>query len=220
MLTILCDCEAVINARPHTFVSENSSDLCPLTPAMFLYEQVVYVSGVPDLDCNDRKSLLKRIKYRQSVSEALRKRFRSEYLSQLTIKNKRVESRKINVGDVVLIGNDLQKLLDWLLARILELIKGKDGNVRVVCLRTQNGELIRPIQRVYPLEMSCEGNTFYQFVCQDECVDRESEGNSTKVTDKKCKRVVCKSVNEKGESAVVTETRGGRVIKKPKRFEN
>lgn len=56
-------------------------------------------------------------------------------------------------GDVVLMGADNKKRLDWALAKILELIPGKDGSVRVAKLRTEQGVLIRPLQRLYPLEV-------------------------------------------------------------------
>ncbi|XP_055932853.1 uncharacterized protein LOC129962878 [Argiope bruennichi] len=48
MITILCDCEAVINSRPLTYVTENDVTLIPLSPSLFL--QDIQTSGVPDLD--------------------------------------------------------------------------------------------------------------------------------------------------------------------------
>ena len=36
MLTILCDCESVINSRPLTYMSSDSNDLVPLTPNLFV----------------------------------------------------------------------------------------------------------------------------------------------------------------------------------------
>ncbi|GBM79729.1 hypothetical protein AVEN_27373-1 [Araneus ventricosus] len=56
--TVLCDCESVINGRPLTYVSDDTSDLEPLTPSMFLQE--VREVGIPDLDLLDNKSLNKR----------------------------------------------------------------------------------------------------------------------------------------------------------------
>ncbi|GBN54829.1 hypothetical protein AVEN_149672-1, partial [Araneus ventricosus] len=55
--TVLCDCESVINGRPLTYVSDDTSDLEPLTPSMFLQE--VREVGIPDLDLLDNKSLNK-----------------------------------------------------------------------------------------------------------------------------------------------------------------
>jgi hypothetical protein len=38
METVLCDCESVTNARPLTYVSEDSSDLASIMPNMFLLD--------------------------------------------------------------------------------------------------------------------------------------------------------------------------------------
>ncbi|GFW12939.1 bel12-ag transposon polyprotein [Trichonephila clavipes] len=61
---------------------------------------------------------------------------------------------KINEGDIVLIGTDDKKRLHWLLGRVLELFPGKDGIIRLVKLRTGRGDMLRPIQRLYPLEVT------------------------------------------------------------------
>ncbi|GFW27014.1 integrase catalytic domain-containing protein [Trichonephila clavipes] len=45
------------------------------------------------------------------------------------------------------------KRLNWPLGRVIDLFKGKDNIERVVRLRVANGEIIRPIQRIYPLEI-------------------------------------------------------------------
>ncbi|GFU02609.1 integrase catalytic domain-containing protein [Trichonephila clavipes] len=56
--TVLCDCESVINSRPLTYLSENSDDLVPLSPAMFLVENRNL--DVPDIDYRDTVNLRKR----------------------------------------------------------------------------------------------------------------------------------------------------------------
>ena len=48
MVSLLCDCESVINSRPITYLSEDPEDMIPLTPAMIL--QPIQTVGVPDLD--------------------------------------------------------------------------------------------------------------------------------------------------------------------------
>jgi len=58
------------------------------------------------------------------------------------------------VGDVVLVGSDGKKRFEWPLGRIIELFPGKDGKTRVVKVKTKNGVYLRPIQRLYPLEVS------------------------------------------------------------------
>ncbi|GFT36256.1 DUF5641 domain-containing protein [Trichonephila clavipes] len=48
--------------------------------------------------------------------------------------------------------------LFWALAKIIELIPGRDGKIRTVRLKTQHGKILRPIQRIYPLEIRSNEN--------------------------------------------------------------
>ncbi|GBO02493.1 hypothetical protein AVEN_70402-1 [Araneus ventricosus] len=56
-------------------------------------------------------------------------------------------------GDIVLI-ESTAKRINWPLGKVVQLIEGKDGVVRLVKIRTKQGDLLRPIQRLYPLEVS------------------------------------------------------------------
>ncbi|XP_035220347.1 uncharacterized protein LOC118193377 [Stegodyphus dumicola] len=76
LLTVICDVEAVINCRPLTYVSNDSEDLLPLTPSMFL--QDIKVSGTADLDTLDRNKLLARQRFCQELREQFRSRFCKE----------------------------------------------------------------------------------------------------------------------------------------------
>ncbi|XP_076247890.1 uncharacterized protein LOC143187553 [Calliopsis andreniformis] len=182
MLTVLLDCEAVINSRPLTFMSEGKQEVVPLTPAMFLQE--IKEIGVLDLDQIERCQLDKRYLYRQKVKDDLRQRFRNEYLGALIHRKSRLKDVNVNdvsVGDIVLIENKNAKRLEWPLARVNEVIAGKDNRIRVVRLTTASGELVRPIQRIYPLELKRTVDSDIDKVivknykasakaCEDECV--------------------------------------------------
>ncbi|GFV13189.1 integrase catalytic domain-containing protein [Trichonephila clavipes] len=125
--TVLCECEHVINSRPLTYISEDVNDLSPLTPAMFLQE----------IETSD-----------------LRKRFRIEYLGQLREQTQHHRKlRPLTVGEVVVVENSLKNRTLWSLARVIQLIPGKDGHVRVARVKTETGELVRPVQRLYNLEL-------------------------------------------------------------------
>jgi transposase InsO family protein len=151
--TVLCDIESLINSRPLTYLSEDANDLVALSPSMFLQE--ARECGVPDIDKVDVAYMRKRYMYLQRVREDLRKRFRLEYLGQLQNVRKRTEDSKlISVGEIVLIGSDNLKRLQWPIGRVLEVLPGNDGIVRVVRIKTKSGIVTRPVQRVYPLEIS------------------------------------------------------------------
>ncbi|GFY16477.1 integrase catalytic domain-containing protein [Trichonephila clavipes] len=65
LLTVLCDCEAVVNSRPLTYVSEDPNDLIPLTPSLFLNVKSSY--DTVDLDLSEFSKFQKRIKYRRKL---------------------------------------------------------------------------------------------------------------------------------------------------------
>lgn len=150
LYTMLCECESQINSRPITYISGNNEDPSPLTPALFL--QDIQTWETPDCDVIDRDNLNRRLKYRQSLRDQLRVRFRSEYLGCLTWAHRR-GTREPDVGEVVLVGSDDMKRLNWPLARVEKVIRGSDGNIRVLHLKTSKGLWIRPLQRVFPLEI-------------------------------------------------------------------
>jgi hypothetical protein len=141
--TVLCDCESVINSRPLTYVSEDIKDLTPIMPNMFLLD--LKGVGLADCDAVDSDRRNRWARYRQQVKESLHKRFKREYLGQLVLTAKR-KGRKLQPREVVLLGAENSKRIDWPLAVAEELIPGRDGEVRLVRLRTASGVLLRPIQ--------------------------------------------------------------------------
>ncbi|GFW02612.1 DUF5641 domain-containing protein [Trichonephila clavipes] len=153
LLTILCDCESIINARPLTYIHGYPNELLPLSPAMFIHGNSN--CETPDLDQVDRSSLVKRTKYLQKLREDLRQRFRNEYLALLVHRGTR-RNDALEVGDVVLIGHDNVRRIGWPLDVVLEVYPGKNGVLRVSRIRTSHGERIRPFQRLYPLEVSAK----------------------------------------------------------------
>ncbi|GFU03729.1 integrase catalytic domain-containing protein [Trichonephila clavipes] len=152
LYTVVCDSESVINSRPLTYLSEDQEDLVALTPAMFLQE--IKENGVPDLDLIDSQRMNRRFLYRQRIRQELRKRFRLEYLGQLKSFSKSRKEDVIKEGDIVLIVDTNSKRIYWPLAKVIKLIPGRDGRVRVVEVSTSSGSFLRPIQRLYPLEVS------------------------------------------------------------------
>lgn len=150
--TLVCECEGIMNSRPLTYVSEET-EFKTLTPSMFL--QDLRVNDLPDLDQIEKINIVKRYRYLQKVREHLKQRFKKEYLGFLRSSvSKRHD--KINMGDIVLISADNKKRLYWNLGRVLELFPGKDGVVRLVKLKTLKGNVLRPVQRLYPLEIKNE----------------------------------------------------------------
>lgn len=206
MQTILCDCEATVNKRPLTVVTENPADLEPLTPDMFLKD--IDEVGVPDLNMIESENLDKRLRYRARLREQLLKRFRIEYLGQLKMQVQKHKSREITLNEIVLVGCDNKKRCEWPLARVVELLPGKDGRTRLVRLKTQRGFLLRPIQRLYPLE-----------IMEQQIVDCESSfGEPIEHRDSSCLRDPKRSP-VKTEQTETRLSKSGRRIKVPERLD-
>ncbi|GFX53446.1 integrase catalytic domain-containing protein [Trichonephila clavipes] len=197
LLTVLCDCEAVVNSRPLTYVSEDPNDLIPLTPSLFLNGKSSY--DTVDLDLSEFSKFQKRIKYRRKLIHDFRSRFRKEYLGQLRQKRPGKPGHDFKVGDVVMIEEPSKKRVYWPLGKVISLLPGRDGKVRTLKLKCKNSELIRPIQRVYPLEVPFINN---------EIVKIDGVPTSSVNEDKLTSNAVIKN----------KVTRSGRLLKIPERL--
>ncbi|GFY54491.1 DUF5641 domain-containing protein [Trichonephila inaurata madagascariensis] len=51
--------------------------------------------------------------------------------------------------------------LNWPLGKIIGMFPGKDGCTRVVKLKTTGGEIVRPVQRLFPLELNNDDPIIY-----------------------------------------------------------
>ncbi|UYV82752.1 hypothetical protein LAZ67_22000735 [Cordylochernes scorpioides] len=151
--TCLIEVESTINKRPLTYITENSDDLIPLTPAMFLQDRTTHF---PEIEKITADTFRRKQRGLQQMKRELRQRFRKEYLGLLVQKGKEGSEFTLRIGEIVLIGNEDQKRIDWPMAKIEELIPGRDGKIRVARVKTKRGVLIRPIQKIYPLEVTSE----------------------------------------------------------------
>ncbi|OXA43068.1 Pro-Pol polyprotein [Folsomia candida] len=152
LLTCLYEAEAVVNSRPLTLVTEDQDDLIPLTPAMFI--QDIAEINCPEVENLTGMGLNRKYKQMKILHVELRNRFRKEYFGQLVQRGKHHRSVSFQVGDVVLIGDDNKKRIEWPMGRIIQLYPGKDGQVRVARVKTTTNEFLRALQRLFPLEVS------------------------------------------------------------------
>ncbi|GFQ78926.1 DUF5641 domain-containing protein [Trichonephila clavata] len=166
----------------------------------------------------DRSSLVKRTKYLQKLREDLRQRFRNEYLALLVHRGTR-RNDALEVGDVVLIGHDNVRRIDWPLGVVLEVYAGKDGVPRVARIRTSHGERIRPFQRLYPLEVSAkiEIGVLKASGKDSLFVEKTPESSTNYVSDSPTDYVPDSPVEstDNSEEKPPTKTRLGRTIKIP-----
>ncbi|GFV95677.1 DUF5641 domain-containing protein [Trichonephila clavipes] len=160
-------------------------------------------SDTTDIDELNSRDLRKRMKYRIKLLSDLRQRYRKEYLSELIQKQNDNRVREPRIGEMVLIGNDNKKRLSWSIAKIIELIPGRDREIRTVRLKTQHGTVIRPVQRIFPLEVQAIANS-----------DEELKEESISVKSTKPEKVL-----NTNDAIVKKYTSSGRLVKEPKRLD-
>lgn len=167
--TILTEVEAVLNSRPLTYPYTDINDASPLTPSHFLCGYRLLT--LPDTNAKENeadpdyipsemstKALKKRAQYQKTLIKAFWTRWKTEYLTSLrehhTCRKRILNKKAVAIGDVVLIHDNTPRN-QWKIGVVTSLHTGKDGLARSVSLRVPSGkELSRPIEKLYPLEMS------------------------------------------------------------------
>lgn len=145
--TLLAQIEAVLNSRPLIAASTDPNDLEVLTPGHFLIGKPL--TAIPE-PCY---SLIKTYKVRwhkiQQLVQQFWRRWRTEYLQSLQIRNKWQKLKpNLQIGDLVLIREDFETPLTWRRGRIIDVHKGKDELIRVATIKTQTGEVKRPVHKL------------------------------------------------------------------------
>ena len=146
--TLLTQIEACLNSRPLTPMSSDPNDYEALTPAHFLIHRSIVGLAEPSYESRP----INRLDRYEQVQEFLRRlwnRWSSDYLSGLHPKTKWTKQRdNITLGTMVLVKEDNLPPRKWCLGRVTDIVKGADGNVRVVFVRTKDGEFKRTISKL------------------------------------------------------------------------
>ncbi|XP_068707690.1 uncharacterized protein [Montipora foliosa] len=157
---VILDVERIVNDRPLDYV-EDDVQMPILTPSVMLFGQP---NQLPEEDPSNMEddSLRKRAKYLRRCKEVLWLRWKNEYLKSLRERhnlNQKTKETALTPGDVVLIKGEERNRGLWRIGVVDKLIPGRDGIVRAVRLRAGKSFLERPVQHLYPLELSCDRNT-------------------------------------------------------------
>ncbi|XP_059054937.1 uncharacterized protein LOC131848980 [Achroia grisella] len=137
MATLLIQIEAILNSRPLTPLSDNPSDLYPLTPAPFLVGRSLICLPHPDI-VNRRASSLQRFQRIELLKQHFWSRFSNEYVVWLQQKTKWHRSYgELKEGMFVVIKAKTSAPLMWLLGRVVRVLPGRDGVARVADIQTK-----------------------------------------------------------------------------------
>ncbi|KAL0820903.1 hypothetical protein ABMA28_005563 [Loxostege sticticalis] len=152
--TILTQIEACLNSRPLCPLTENIDDLDFLTPAHFLTGR----SGVTVMETEEDART--RWHLTQKLFQDIWKRWKTEYLSQLTARRKwQKPQQNMEIGDMVVIHEDNLPAGKWAMGRVIEVHPGADGYVRVVTVKTKNGTMKRPVVKLSLLPLKHQSET-------------------------------------------------------------
>ena len=166
LMTLVTEIEAVLNSRPLTFVSTEDIEE-PLTPSHLVCGYRVL--SLPDVSFNegdeDYGVTVSDLTHRaKKTLDKFWKRWKREYLLELrehhrSPKPPGVDAHPIGKGDLVTVYDDSHPRGLWRLGVVQDLNKSSDGEVRGACVRviSKTGRPIllrRPIQHLYPLEVS------------------------------------------------------------------
>ena len=154
---VILDVEVQINRRPLSYVDDDVQ-LPILTPSAFLFQRS---NLLPEQEPwrEENVDLRRREKYLRSCKDQLWRRWTREYLTALRERhnlNHNSKNFKVAVGDVVLIKAEEKNRNKWPMGVVQQIYPGRDGVVRAVEVGTATGTLERPIQYLYPLELSCD----------------------------------------------------------------
>ena len=155
---VLLDVEQTLNNRPLSYV-EDDIQLPVLTPNSLIVGQPNLLPTEKEDYLVDKGELRKRFHLVLKCKDSAWTRWTQEYLKgtrerhNLKYDGNRGEP---SIGDVVIIKGDEKNRGRWKLGIVTDVFPGKDGVVRAVELRTQTGTLQRPVQLLYPLELSCD----------------------------------------------------------------
>ncbi|XP_070528258.1 uncharacterized protein [Cardiocondyla obscurior] len=148
MSTLLAQIESCLKSRPLAAFSDDPADLAALTPGHFLIGEPLLALPEPSLSL-EPSSRLSRWRLLQQIKDYFWDRWSREYLHSLAHRPKWTkQSEEIQVGRLCLLRSEATPPTRWPLARVVELIPGSDGPIRVVRVRTATNELIRPVNKL------------------------------------------------------------------------
>lgn len=151
--TVIQEAEAVINSRPLTYVPLDSSNDEALTPNHFLLYGIRGVNQ-PAIQLKDaRVPLRDSWNMAKNMVDEFWKRWIREYLPELTRRTKWYQPvEPLDVGDLVIV-IDENKRYGWTRGRILDVVVGKDGQVRRAVVLTSNGVQTRAAVKLALLDV-------------------------------------------------------------------
>jgi len=141
--TLFYEVMAIVNSRPLTAINQSDpTSPEPLTPNHILTMKSKVPLPPPGNFVKEDLYLRKRWRRVQYLAEQFWSRWKREYVSTITLRQKWLQPRRnLTVGDVVLVADQDIPRNDWQLAKVIAAPKDKDGLVRHVTLNIGSKDL-------------------------------------------------------------------------------
>ncbi|XP_053969571.1 uncharacterized protein LOC128871659 [Anastrepha ludens] len=152
--TVAVEIEAILNSRPLSPLSSYPNDFEALTAGHFLVGSSL--RALPESSLEERNiSNLDRYDMITAIKQRFWRRWSSDYVNELRSRVKwTTPTPNLAEGTLVIIHDDNLPPQRWKLGRVESTVRGRDGHVRVVRLRTTNGSCCRPVHKLAILPVS------------------------------------------------------------------
>ena len=163
--TLLVEVESVVNSRPLTYVFDDSEGInYSLSPSHLIYGRKV--ANIPNIGhfeiVSTSESLSRRAKRHQTLLRHFTNQWRRQYLLSLreahSTASRSSAVKSVEVGDVVILRDELTKRAFWRLGIVTELLTGVDDTTRAAIVKTVNSDrtqfLRRSIKHLIPVELN------------------------------------------------------------------
>ncbi|GFS94030.1 integrase catalytic domain-containing protein [Nephila pilipes] len=87
------------------------------------------------------------------IAKQKRKAARATYSKTVNKFQEILAAESPDVDEIVLLEDNNKRRSYWNLARVLKVIPGRDRQIRLAIIKTENSELLRPVQRLYRLDI-------------------------------------------------------------------
>ncbi|EYB96025.1 hypothetical protein Y032_0154g2997 [Ancylostoma ceylanicum] len=171
MCTVITRIEAILNTRPLTKCDPEDLTKIPLRPVDFLQGNVKF--SIPDTNVDERdpefdpsfiqteKQALEALRFSEKIADKFWETWKIQYLvslreiEKINYKQPRHTSRSIpELGEIVLIEQDLIPRGNWPYGKVVELISSADNLIRSAKILMPNHRTIqRPLNKIFPLEI-------------------------------------------------------------------
>ena len=168
LVTLLTEVESVVNSRPLTYIEDDQDGVTyTLCPSHLINGRPITSSpnGGHFEVISTNASLTRRSKHHRHLLQQFTNQWRKHYLLSLrenhVVKSKVRNGPEIAVGDIVILKQESSNRMFWKLAKVEELLPGRDGTVRSAIVKVSNADknprlMRRSVKHLFPIEVNAK----------------------------------------------------------------